>query len=143
MDLESGEEAALSHRGTGRILVMDDEESVRSLLSRMLESFGYSVVSRENGKQALASFVQETSTNGHFAAVILDLTVPGELGGRGVAEEIRKMDKEVPLFVASGYADDPVMANPGQYGINASLRKPFTMAELIEMLERNIRPARA
>jgi PAS domain S-box-containing protein len=136
--MENVETVELSHRGTGRILVMDDEESVRNLVSRMLESFGYSVVSTENGKEALASFVQETRNSGHFAAVILDLTVPGGLGGRGVAEEIRKLDGGLPLFVASGYADDPVMANPEQYGITASLRKPFTRAELIEMLERHI-----
>jgi signal transduction histidine kinase/ActR/RegA family two-component response regulator len=136
--MENDETVELSHRGTGRILVMDDEESVRNLVSRMLESFGYSVVSTENGREALASFVQETRDNGRFAAVILDLTVPGDLGGKGVAEEIRKLDRELPLFVASGYADDPVMANPEQYGITASLRKPFTRAELIEMLERHV-----
>ena len=70
---------------------------------------------------------------------MLDLTIPGGMGGREVAEELRKLDKEIPLFVSSGYAVDPVMANPEQYAITASIRKPFTRAELTELLAKHIR----
>jgi PAS domain S-box-containing protein len=134
----SSESPSFGHVGTGRILVLDDEAPLRELISLMLQSFGYSVVDKENGKDALSAFLKAKSDNNPFKAVILDLTIPGGMGGKEVAEEIRKIDKKVPLFVASGYAADPIMAQPGDYGFTASISKPFKMAELMEMLEKHM-----
>ena len=130
--------ASPRHVGAGRILVMDDEEPVRRLLSRMLQSFGYSVVGKESGKETTDIFIQERSNNHPFAAVILDLTIPGGMGGKEVAHEIRKHDPKVPLFVSSGYAGDPIIARPEEYGFTASISKPFKLAELAEMLEKHM-----
>ncbi len=127
------------HIGTGRVLVMDDEEEVRLLLSRMLQSFGYTVAAQESGTETIAVFMQETQAEKKFAAVILDLTIPGGIGGKEVAEAIRSVDREVPLFVASGYADDEVMANPQDYGFTASIAKPFRISDLSELLEKHLR----
>jgi len=127
------------HSGTGRILLMDDEEAVRELISKMLQSFGYTVICKENAKDTIAYFVQETKTNSHFTAIILDLTLPGGIGGKEVAVEIRRLDKEVPLFVASGYAGNSIIAHPQEYGFTASISKPFMMAELMELLEKYIK----
>jgi PAS domain S-box-containing protein len=137
--VENAETASISHKGTGRILVMDDEEPVRKLVSKMLQSFGYSVVSKENGNDTLDFFIKETKNKNAFAAMILDLTIPGGMGGKEVAQEIRKLDKEIPLFVASGYAGDPIIAQPQEYGFTASISKPFKIIELMEMLEKHMR----
>jgi len=137
-EIEDVEAVLLKHTGTGRILVMDDEDSVRKLISKMLQSFGYSVVCKENGKDAIDFFIEESKNNAPFAAMILDLTVPGGIGGKEVAEEIRKLNNKVPIFVASGYAADPIMANPQEYGFTASISKPFLRVDLIQLLEKHI-----
>ena len=136
--VESAGNAAVRHRGTGRILVMDDEEGVRRLISRMLQSFGYSVIGKENGKDTLDFFMEETRNNRSFAAMILDLTIPGGTGGKEVAEEIRKTNSELPLFVASGYAENEIVAHPEEHGFTASIPKPFKMIELMELLEKHV-----
>jgi len=137
-EAHDSERAEIRHAGEGVILVMDDDEAIRTVLSIMLESLGYTAICRENGKDTIEYFKAEAQAGIGITAVVLDLTVPGGIGGKEVAEELRKLNREVPIFVSSGYADDPVMANPRQYGITASLRKPFKMAELMEMLEKHM-----
>jgi CheY-like chemotaxis protein len=127
------------HSGKGRVLVMDDDEAIRMLLSKMLESFGYSVVCKEDGRSTIDYFKEEAEKGMPPSAVMLDLTIPGGMGGKEVAEEIRKLNKEIPIFVSSGYAEDPVIANPMNYGITASLGKPFKRVELMEVLEKHMR----
>jgi CheY-like chemotaxis protein len=61
------------------------------------------------------------------------------MGGMDAAAKIRKLNKNIPLFVASGYADTDVMTNPVDFGFTASISKPFTMAELSEMLEKYLK----
>jgi len=78
-----------------------------------------------------------------LAGMIFDLTVPGDMGGRAANEEIRKMDPGIPAFVASGYAEDPIMKNPAAYGFRASIAKPFRKGELVEMLETHLRHAKS
>jgi CheY-like chemotaxis protein len=136
---EIPEKAPSGHTGTGRILVMDDDEPVRRLIAKMLGSFGYTVVSKENGRDTLDCFIEETKNGRPFVAMILDLTIPGGMGGKEVAEKIRALDKTLPLFVSSGYAGDPIVARPQDYGFNASISKPYTMAGLMEVLEKHLR----
>ncbi|MFP4682009.1 MAG: PAS domain S-box protein [Chitinispirillaceae bacterium] len=120
--------------GKGTILVMDDEEVLLDLTSDILESFGYSVLTATNGNRALDLFVEASRTGRELTAMILDLTIPGALGGKETIAEIRKHDEDIPVFVASGYADDPIMAEPKAYGFTASISKPFRKAELARML---------
>jgi len=129
----------IRHAGEGTILVMDDDEAVRRLLSKILVSTGYSVTCTENGREAIEYFTVDGKDGSALSAVILDLTIPGGLGGKEVAAEIRKLNTEIPVFVSSGYADDPILANPADYGITASISKPFTKSELMEMLETHMR----
>ena len=91
---------------------MDDEEVMRGSIGMMLQSLGYSVASKENGKESILYFKENRKITG----IILDLTVPGGMGGKEAVAEIRKLDRDIPVFVASGYADDPVMKNPAEYG---------------------------
>ena len=128
-----------THTGTGRVLVMDDDVAIRKLISLMLESLGYSVLCVENGAATIDRFEEEERNGRPLSAVILDLTIPGGMGGKEAAEALRKLDGEIPIFVSSGYAEDPIMANPRAYGITASLSKPFKKTELMEMLEKHVR----
>jgi PAS domain S-box-containing protein len=126
---------AAKYRGSGTILLMDDEEIIRDATGEMLDSMGFSVVCKENGRDAIDFFTAETNANRKFAGMIFDLTVPGGMSGKDAVKEIRKLDPDIPVFVASGYADDPVMKDPANYGFTASICKPFTIIELTAMFE--------
>jgi PAS domain S-box-containing protein len=129
----------ITHKGSGRILIMDDEEIFRMYAAKFLTTLGYSVVCTEEGKETLDLFIEETKAGRPFAAIILDLVIPGGTGGKEIIVEIRKLNKEIPVFVVSGYAEDPVMAGPADYGFTDSLSKPFSMEELSEMLNKNLK----
>jgi CheY-like chemotaxis protein len=126
----------LRHRGSGRVLVMDDERAIRDVFSAMLTALGYSVETVVDGSVAVRIFADAYKAGRPFSAAILDLTVPGGMGGSEAALALRAMDSDVALFVTSGYAEDPVMAKPTDFGFNASLRKPFEKSELSELLEK-------
>ncbi len=126
------------HSGHGTFLVMDDEPGVLEIIKEMLESFGYSVICKDEGKKAVDFFIEETRIGRTIAGMLFDLTVPGGMGGKQAIAEIRKWDRAVPVFVASGYSEDPVMANPHEYGFNASICKPFGMDKLASMLNIHI-----
>jgi PAS domain S-box-containing protein len=133
-----GAGAVPTHRGGGTIVVMDDEEIVRDTMRNILEIMGYKVICKNDGQTAIDFYITETKANRKLAAMIFDLTIPGGMGGLEAVREIRKVDKEIPIFVASGYADNFVMKNPVECGFTGSISKPFTIAELSEMLSRNI-----
>ena len=134
----SQKNSATKHTGSGTILVMDDEDVMRETLTDMLRSLGYTVVCKENGREAVDFFAAANKDT--LTGMIFDLTVPGGMGGKAAVEEIRKMNSEIPVFVASGYADDPVMKNPAGFGFTASICKPFRKTELSEMLSDFMKP---
>ncbi len=126
------------YRSFGTVIVMDDEEVIRETVGSMLKSLGYTVISTQNGNEAIDVLKRHNDTDTKVEAIILDLTVPGGMGGREAVKEIRKIDRRLPVFVASGYADDPVMADPKNHGFTDSICKPFRRVDLAEMLRRNI-----
>ncbi len=121
-------------RRPGTVIVMDDEEVVRFVVGRILESLGYSVIATADGGEAIAALRRERAAARRVDAMILDLTVAGGMGGREAVSELRALDPELPLYVSSGYADDPVMASPAAYGFTGSIGKPFSRAELARLL---------
>lgn len=127
------------HKGRGTFVVMDDEEVVRETLKGILKTFGYDVVCKSNGKDAVDYFTVELKANRQISGMIFDLTVPGEMGGMEAVAEIRKIDSKTPVFVVSGYTDGPVMKNPAKYGFTASICKPFRRVELMEMLQKHMK----
>jgi CheY-like chemotaxis protein len=122
------------HRGEGIIIVMDDEEVIRDTIGEMLRVFGYTPKFAGCGREALELLDKETKAQHTVIGMILDLTVPGAMGGKDAIVEIRKLNPQIPVFVASGYADDPVMQHPTEYGFTASIPKPFTRNILADML---------
>jgi CheY-like chemotaxis protein len=130
---------AEKHRGSGVFIVMDDDEALREALGSMFKVLGYTAAFARNGKEALNVLAETAEARRPLAGIILDLTVPGGMGGKETIAEIRKIDPEIPAFVASGYADDPVMQNPADFGFTASIRKPFTMSELAGVLSIHVK----
>jgi len=132
-----------NHIGSGTFLVMDDEEAILDLMKEMLESFGYDVVVKTNGADALDFFATEFIADRKIAGMIFDLTIPGGMGGKEAIKEIRKLCSDTPVFVSSGYSEDPIIAHPQEYGFNASIRKPFMIADLAGMLQDHLKKAQS
>ena len=130
----------VAHRGEGRVLVMDDEQAMQDVFIAMLTSFGYSVQTAADGSVALDLYARAKRVGHTFRAVLLDLTVVGGMGGIETAQRLRSLNSHIPLFVTSGYAEDPVMADPAAYAFTASLRKPFAKKDLAELFERHMPP---
>ncbi len=125
--------------GTGKILIMDDEEFIRDISSDMLKMEGYSTVEASDGVEAL-KLLSEAEKNGEvFDGAILDLTIPGGMGGQATLNEIRKRYPGMPVFASSGFSESPVISNPGDFGFTASIRKPYRREELMELLNTHIR----
>lgn len=117
-----------------RVLVMDDEESLRNLGQKMLERLGYEAETVEDGPEAMEAYRQQMDSGEPFDAVILDLTIKGGMGGDQVIKELLKMDPNVRAIVYSGYFNDPVMARFRDYGFKGAMAKPFAMKDVEEAL---------
>lgn len=125
-------------KGTGRILFMDDEEDLLIIMEEMLSSLGYSVTLARDGKEATEHYLYALHNNEPFDLVIMDLTIPGEMGGIQTIRELIKIHPEVKAIVASGYSSNPVMANYVDYGFKGALKKPFTIESLSEIIYHTI-----
>ena len=122
--------------GSGRILVMDDEEALRKVLAQILQRLGYEVVSAREGAEAIELYQSAKDAGHRFDAVLVDLTVPGGMGGREVAARLRELDDFVILIVSSGYSQTPIMSEFRKYGFDDVISKPWTPLQLSEVLRR-------
>jgi PAS domain S-box-containing protein len=120
--------------GRGRILVMDDEDFIRELVSVMLPKMGYDVVLAQDGQAAIDIYKEELEVGNPFDAVILDLTVPGGMGGKETVRRLRALDPNVRAIVSSGYSNDPVMANHARYGFCGAVKKPYLIQDMSQLL---------
>jgi two-component system, cell cycle sensor histidine kinase and response regulator CckA len=136
--IDSGPRDEALHLGKGKILVMDDEISIRSSLKRMLAYLGYEISFASDGKEALEIFAREKESGKGFDALILDLTVPGGMGGKETITRLRALDGEVKAIASSGYSDDPVMAEFASHGFAGYLTKPYSLKELSTTLHETI-----
>jgi CheY-like chemotaxis protein len=119
-----------------RVLLMDDEELVRDTASRMLLQIGCSVKVVADGAQAIEQYLKAKESDQPFDLVIFDLTVPGKMGGKAAIVKLREHDSSVKAIVASGYSNDPVMANPKKYGFQGVISKPFNVEDLTKVIEK-------
>lgn len=121
------------HAG-GAILVMDDEKMIRDMTTEMLEHLGYQVTTCENGAGAITLYKAARESGAPFSAVIMDLTIPGGMGGKEAAQQILAINPDVCLIVSSGYSNDPIMSDYRTYGFNGAMAKPYNIVELGQML---------
>lgn len=119
----------------GSVLVMDDEEIIRELASEMLGHLGYEVVTCSRGEEAIRKYRMAQESSKPFSFVIMDLTIPGGMGGRESAKNILEFDPRARLIASSGYSNDPIMADFRDYGFRGSIAKPYTLDELMQVLQ--------
>ena len=118
-----------------RVLIMDDEELIRRVAMMMLEKSGYFVDAVSDGDAALAKYTSAKQEGKPFDIVIMDLTIPGGMGGKEAIKKLLQIDPEAKVIVSSGYFSDPVVAEFSEYGFKGCLTKPFQMDELLNEIE--------
>jgi signal transduction histidine kinase/HAMP domain-containing protein len=127
--------------GSGKILIMDDEEIVLEVVGAILSNAGYSVAYARNGREMLDTYQASRSDGAPFDVVILDLTVPGGMGGKEAVKHLLHLDPQAKAIVSSGYSNDPVMADCGSFGFRGSVSKPFKSEYLCKVVKDVLRAA--
>lgn len=118
----------------GRILVVDDEEIVRNISAAMLSELGHEVLLAEEGRQAIMLYRQNLQQNTPIDLLIMDLTIPGGMGGQEALQQILAIDPQAKAIVSSGYSNDPVMANFADYGFVAAITKPYQLGDMSKLI---------
>ncbi|MEW6326370.1 MAG: ATP-binding protein [Thermodesulfobacteriota bacterium] len=121
--------------GEGKVLLMDDEEVVRDVAGEMLKHMGYTVKFAKDGVEAIDLYMKAKSSGRPFDVVIMDLTIPGGMGGKEAIKRLREIDPSVKAVVSSGYSNDPVMADFKSYGFSGIVAKPYKIEELGRVLD--------
>jgi PAS domain S-box-containing protein len=125
--------------GAGRILVVEDEEPVRDILEDALDKLGYKARLVSDGSEAVKLFKDGLEGGQPFDAVIMDLTIPGGMGGKQTIDELLKIDPDVKAIVSSGYSNDAILSNYSKYGFCGKLVKPYNIRTLGDLLETILR----
>jgi len=119
-----------------RIMVMDDEEQILKLTNRMLSKMGHEVVLAGDGAEAVRLYKEAFDKGAPMDLVIMDLTIPGGMGGKDAVKEILAVNPQAKVLVSSGYSTDPVMASYSEFGFCGALVKPFQLSELKKTLKK-------
>ncbi|MBF0566651.1 MAG: response regulator [Nitrospirae bacterium] len=118
------------------ILFMDDDPSIRDGIAAILKLEGYDVDLASDGNEAIELYTRRKQNAKPYDAVIMDLTIPGGMGGRIAISELLKIDPGVRAIVTSGYYADPVVANYSQFGFIDVVVKPYKIGKLVEAITR-------
>jgi CheY-like chemotaxis protein len=115
-----------------KILIMDDEEIIRDVGSKLLQYLGFDVALAKDGDEAIKMYKEAHDAGSPIDLIIMDLTVPGGMGGKDAVREILALDSEAKVIVSSGFFNDPVMENYHDYGFKGKIMKPFDLNDLGE-----------
>jgi two-component system, cell cycle sensor histidine kinase and response regulator CckA len=128
-------------RGSGTILIVEDEEGVREVAERILDDFGFKTLSAGDGRQALE--IMDKSGD-HIRAVLLDLSMP-RMGGQETLRHLRQQRPDLPVIMMSGYTEEAVVSQFSENGpgMTAFLQKPFLAEDLMDVLRRTLEVTRA
>lgn len=135
---QNDDNCELTPAGVGKVLIMDDEEMLRYVLGEMLLHLGYKVNCASDGSEAIDLYLKAMNNREPFDAVIMDLTVPGGMGGKEAIKKLLELDPNVNAIVSSGYSNDPIMAEHRKYGFKEVLAKPYTIENLAHVLHQVI-----
>lgn len=124
--------------GSGRVLLMDDEESILDVMSQMLRRRGFEVVCTRDGSETITAYREAFEAGQRFDAVIMDLTIPGGMGGKEAITSLQAVDSTVAAIVSSGYSNDPIMADFRAYGFSGVVPKPYSINDLVIALNQVI-----
>ncbi|MDP3696186.1 MAG: ATP-binding protein, partial [Desulfocapsaceae bacterium] len=125
---------------TAKIMVMDDEEMVRDIAKAILVMLGHDVILAANGDEAVELYKKECDSGKPFDIIIMDLTIPGGMGGESAVQEILAINPEAKVIVSSGYSNDPVMAHYQDYGFSAAIVKPFEVQDIMDAFNKLLPP---
>jgi len=109
---------------------MDDMDSIRDVLGTMLSELGYEVETSREGAEMLELYKKAMHRNSPFDAVILDLTIPGGMGGKDALACLLSFDPNARAIVSSGYSNDPILCDYRKYGFLDAIGKPFTVGDV-------------
>lgn len=125
--------------GKGKILVMDDEEDVIEVVTKMLVKSGYEVETSKDGTEAIELYNKAREIGKPFDAVILDLIVPGGMGGEKTIKKLFEIDPDVKALVSSGYSDDKVTSEFKKFGFISFLSKPYKINEIDRIIQKTLK----
>ncbi len=135
--VDKAEEADLRTKKS-KILVMADEELVRKFLQSMLNQMGHEVLLVKDGMEAVQIYQEAIDNDTAIELIIMDLTIPGGMGGKEAVQKILAIDSEAKVIVSSGYSNDPVMAHFKDYGFCSAITKPYRISELTTVISQLI-----
>jgi signal transduction histidine kinase/sensor domain CHASE-containing protein/CheY-like chemotaxis protein len=121
---------------SGRVLIMDDEDSILEIGSELLRMNGYAVDCAVNGEEAVEMYKRAWEKNDPYRVVIIDLTIRGGMGGKEAIQKVLEINPEVKAIVSSGYSNDPVMANYRDYGFSGVVQKPYAINDMLDAVKR-------
>ncbi|MFH1148431.1 MAG: ATP-binding protein, partial [Pseudomonadota bacterium] len=137
-EIEEGSPSENPLPGKGRVLIMDDEEMVREVAGEILTHMGYEVDYAKNGTEAIAVYQDAKWTGRPFDVLIMDLTIPGGMGGKEAVKKLLEIDPEARVIVSSGYSSDPIMSDFARYGFVGVIAKPYRIEDLSAVLYRTM-----
>jgi len=137
-ELESESSSKESFSGRGRILIMDDEFIIREVAGKMLKDAGFTVDKAVSGEEAVDMYKEAFNKGIPYDVIILDLTIPGGMGGNKALQKIKEFHKDVAAICSSGYSEDDIISNPQKYGFAASLPKPYLRETFSEVIRKVI-----
>ena len=140
--VESEDREAQLKKGKGKILVMDDEETIRNVTEKILMELGYEVSCASDGAETIALYQDAARSGRPFDAVIMDLTIPGGMGGKETIRQLLSIDPQATAIVSSGYSNDPIMSDFEKYGFRGVATKPYRIEKLSWVLHDVLREAK-
>lgn len=118
-----------------KILIMDDQEIIRDLAQAILGNLGHEIFVAKDGTETIELCKSEIEKGKRFDVIIMDLTIPGGMGGKEAIVKIKEIDPGTKVIVSSGYFDNPVVSDYKRYGFDGFIVKPYKVKELIEVLQ--------
>jgi two-component system, cell cycle sensor histidine kinase and response regulator CckA len=121
-------------KGIGKILLMDDDVNIQDISTELFACLGYTIDTAKNGYEAIDKYKNAMSSGDRYVAIIIDLTIPGGMGGEDCIKKLLDIDPSVKAIVSSGYSNDPIMSEYRRYGFSGVIAKPYRIEELSQLL---------